>query len=129
MNSIRVKPIESVNGIKFGTSREEVRKQMGESFSEFKKSKFSKNTTDDFGFCHIYYDSDDNVEAFEIFDDVEVLIDDKVVFPADISIIASVINDLVDDGDGFISKSYSVGISMNEGNMECILFGKEGYYN
>ena len=54
---INVVPLQEVNGVKFGMHRNEVRAILGEA-REFKKSKFSKNTTDDFGYCHVFYDTD-----------------------------------------------------------------------
>ena len=61
-----IEPLLRAGRIFIGASREDVRKFMGE-FTEFKKSKFSKNTTDNFGSCHVYYDQDNKVEAVEIF--------------------------------------------------------------
>ena len=56
---INATPLQEVNGVKFGMPRNEVRAILGEA-REFKKSKFSKNTTDDFGYIMI----DDDVWFF-----------------------------------------------------------------
>lgn len=127
MSKVFAQPLKEVNGIKFGMKREDVRKIIGEA-KEFKKSKFSKNTTDDFGYCHVFYDDDDECEAIEIFNNTEVLIDETVVFPINISEIKTIIKDLVEDEGSFISKSQSIGIYAPNGNMESILFGNIGYY-
>lgn len=127
MSKVFAQPLKEVNGIKFGMKREEVRKIIGEA-KEFKKSKFSKNTTDDFGYCHVFYNDDDECEAIEIFNNTEVLIDETVVFPINISEIKTIIKDLVEDEGSFISKSQSIGIYAPNGNMESILFGNIGYY-
>lgn len=127
MSKVFAQPLKEVNGIKFGMKREEVRKIIGEA-KEFKKSKFSKNTTDDFGYCHVFYNDDDECEAIEIFNNTEVLIDETVVFPINISEIKTIIKDLVEEEGSFISKSQSIGIYAPNGNMESILFGNIGYY-
>lgn len=54
---VHVIPLVSVGEIKFGMSREEVRKKY-EVYGEFKKSSFADNTTDDLVFCHVYYDNE-----------------------------------------------------------------------
>ena len=127
MSKVFAQPLKEVNGIKFGMKREDVRKIIGEA-KEFKKSKFSKNTTDDFGYCHVFYNEDDECEAIEIFNNTEVLIDETVVFPINISEIKTIIKDLVEEEGSFISKSQSIGIYAPNGNMESILFGNIGYY-
>lgn len=127
MSKVFAQPLKEVNGIKFGMKREDVRKIIGEA-KEFKKSKFSKNTTDDFGYCHVFYNDDDECEAIEIFNNTEVLINETVVFPINISEIKAIIKDLVEEEGSFISKSQSIGIYAPNGNMESILFGNIGYY-
>jgi len=59
---IKAIPLKSVNGIKFGMKREEVRKLLGE-YEEFKKSVLSTNTTDDFGYCHVYYNKNKSYDG------------------------------------------------------------------
>lgn len=127
MSKVFAQPLKEVNGIKFGMKREDVRKIIGEA-KEFKKSKLSKNTTDDFGYCHVFYNDDDECEAIEIFNNTEVLINETVVFPINISEIKTIIKDLVEEEGSFISKSQSIGIYAPNGNMESILFGNIGYY-
>ncbi|MBP1566616.1 MAG: hypothetical protein J6A58_12800 [Oscillospiraceae bacterium] len=128
MKIIKAIPLSEVNGIKFGAKREEVRKVFGEA-KEFKKTSFSKTTTDDFGFCHVYYNVNDEFEAIEIFNEVDVKINDVIVFPNnDISVLKSMFADFEDDEDGTICKSQSIGVYAPDGEMECILFGCIGYY-
>lgn len=80
MDKVNAVPLKEVAGIKLGMKRSEVRKVLGEA-NEFKKTKFSKTLTDDFGFCHVFYNSDDECEAIELFKEVQVMIDDRLVFP------------------------------------------------
>lgn len=128
MDSWNVQPLEDIHGIKFGMTREEVRNVFSEKGKEFKKSKFSKTVTDDFGVCHVFYDTNDECEAVEIFEDVTVVVDGKVVFPNSIEAAKMVFTDMEEEEGNYISKIYSVGIYAPSGKMESILFGKKDYY-
>lgn len=129
MAKITVTPLKEVNGVKFGMKRDEVRKILGTFKGEFKKTPFSKTTTDDFGFCHVYYDTDGGCEAVEIFDNTEVVVERTTVFPIDMEKAKQIFSDLTEEDGSFISKSQSVGIYAPYGNMESILFGIPGYYD
>lgn len=128
-----VEPLKEVNGIKFGMKRDSVRKLFTVEAKEFKKSKFSKNTTDDFGFCHIFYNQQNECEAIEIFRDnkniIEILISGAIIFPTSLDIVKSFFKDLEKDGDSYISKANSIGIYAPNDKMESILFGDQGYYD
>lgn len=121
-------PLEGINGVKFGMPRSEVRKVLGGKYKEFRKSKFSKNTTDDFGICHVFYNPDNKCEAVEVFDECEILVNGEVIFPLDISSVKKRISDLKEDTGSYISKELSIGIYAPEGKPESILFGEAGYY-
>lgn len=127
MKTINVIPLSEVNGVKFGMKREEVRSCFGTA-KEFRKSKFSKTTTDDFGFCHVYYNINDECEAIELFDECEVKINGITVFPYESDTLKKMITDIEEDDTGFISKNLSIGIYSPDGKMESILFGCKGYY-
>ena len=77
------KPYKSYAGIAFGASRNELRSLLGK-YQEFKKSPFSKNTTDDFGDFHVYYSEDNLVEAIEVFGG-KVTYNGEAIFPATVS--------------------------------------------
>lgn len=121
-------PLKEINGVKFGMSRSEVRTVLGGEYKEFKKSKYSKNTTDDFGVCHVFYTLDDKCEAVEVFGECEVSVNGQLLFPLDISLVKKLIEDLEEDFGSYISKKLSVGIYAPEGEPESILFGEAGYY-
>lgn len=121
-------PLKEINGIKFGMSRSEIRKLFDNKYKEFRKNKFSKNTTDNFGICHVFYNQDDKCEAVEVFDGCEVLIEGRVIFPVDILSVKRQIPDLKEDYGSYISKKLSIGIYAPEGKPESILFGETGYY-
>lgn len=125
---IVVEPLKGIDGILFGIDRGEVRKYFGNNFEEFKKSKFSKNTTDDYGYCHIFYDEDNKFEAIEFFDEVTIIIDDIIVFPNRIEVIKKVSDDFEKDEESYISKEKSIGIYAPNNRMESILLGIKGYY-
>ena len=125
---IIVEPLKGIDEISFGISREEVRKYFGNNFEEFKKSKFSKNTTDDYGYCHIFYDKDNKFEAIEFFDEVTIIIDDIIVFPNRIEVIKKVSDDFEKDEESYISKEKSIGIYAPNDIMESILLGMKVYY-
>ena len=121
-------PMKKVNDIEFGMERSEVRKRFAVPVREFKKSKYSKRTTDDFGSCHVYYDGNDKCEAVEIFDEVAVYVDDKKIFPVTVEEVKKIIPDLVEEEDSYISEKLSIGIYAPDDKMESILIGCEGYY-
>lgn len=127
MKLLKAIPLVEVNGVKFGMKRCDVREIFGNA-TEFKKSKFSKTTTDDFGFCHVFYNQSDECEAIEIFDDSEVQIDGATVFPVGVETLKAMLKDVEEDESGFICKSLSIGVYAPDDKMESILFGCEGYY-
>lgn len=127
MEKVIAFPLIGACGIKFGMKREIVKNFLGES-KEFKKSKFSKTTTDDFSYCHVFYNNNDECEAIEIFNDVDVYIDNKKIFPTNISYLKAICTDWLEDNGYYISKSLSIGIYAPYGKMESILFGIQHYY-
>lgn len=120
-------PLEEAYGIKFGMSRQEVRSILGDSTEFFKGD--SEETTDDFGYCHVYYDDNDKCEAIEFFDEAEVYINGVLAFPIDKNVFSTKFADYIQDEDGFISYEYSIGIYAPDEFMESILIGKKGYYD
>lgn len=121
-------PTVSVNGVAFGMSREKVRSLLGTA-AEFYKGKDAVNTTDNFKFCHVAYDENNKCEAIEIFYESEVYVNGSLIFPTDFETAKKVIEDFEEDADGLISISKSIGIYAPCGDMESIVFGKEGYYS
>lgn len=137
MTTIKVEPLVEVGGAKFGDSRKQVRNALSAfqdrkvvaPYKEFKKYESAKTTTDDFGYCHAYYDDDYKLIAVEIFDDVEVVMNGKIIFPISPNKVYAIASDMEsDDANSFISRSKSIAVVVEEGKMKSILFGKEGYY-
>lgn len=128
MTRVTVEPLKLVGAIELGASRSAVRETANLPYKEFKKTPLSTNTTDDFGAFHVYYNDDDYCEAIEFFNDVEVEVDGKLVFPTSSEEVRRLIPSLVPDGDGLVSVEESIGIYAPGGTMESILFGVKGYY-
>ena len=123
-----VKTTVQVNDIQFGMDRKEVRKLNKNRYNEFKKSIFSKNTTDDFRGFHVYYNTENKCEAVEIFDFDEIIINGKTVGKS-VDDYKAVLSDLEYEDGGYISKEASVGITEEDGQVAAILFGCAGYYD
>lgn len=128
MDKFQAIPLKSVGQICFGMTRGEVRKIFSIEAKEFKKTKFSRNTSDDFGFCHVFYNLNNECEAIEIFDEIQISINDNIIFPGDIDNAKKVINDFEEDFGSYISKTNSIGIYAPTGKIESILLGNENYY-
>ena len=127
VKTINVIPLEKVGEVSFGMNRSEVRNIFGNA-SEFNKSSLSKNTTDDFGFCHVFY-NDDKCEAVELFNTVKVIVNGTSIFDSDVDTVKRLFPDAEDTDAGFISKEMSVGVYAPENQIESILFGCKGYYD
>jgi len=127
-NKWTIKPLVSVGKIKFGMKREDVHKSFSEKYTEFKKSKSSKNLTDDYGNFHVYYDSDDKVEAVEIFEGIKVILNDKTIFPINTKDIESTIPGIKNNRNNFIDRERSITIKTNSYSAECITIGCKGYF-
>lgn len=130
-------PYEGIGDLKLNTDRSDVRNFFGNKYSEFKKAKTSENTTDDFGFCHAYYDNEDKLEAVEFFNDenIDIIYNDESLFKISYSRLKEILNNskLEIEKCGFID--YHNGISgytsSNDENesVETILIFRNGYYD
>lgn len=131
MNEISVELLKSVGEVYFGMDRDEVRKILGD-YTEFKKSRISKNTTDDFGICHVYYDLDNKCTAVELFDDVTIKVSKIITLPKAFDsmceVLKSMDESLIIEEDSCTSIKLSIGVFALENKVETVLFGKEGYY-
>ena len=129
MNKMNVNLLKDVNGVEFGCKRKDVRKKFGRKYKEMKKNQFSLNTMDAYEDFHIFYDEDDCLEAIEFFGNAQVEVQGTIVFPANVETVKSIIPGVEKDSYGYMSKSHSVGFTVNDdGTIESILIGREGYY-
>lgn len=128
MDKWEVKPLESVGKIKFGMARDDVHKVFGEKCTEFKKTKYSRNTTDNYGKFHVFYTPDNKVDAVEIFEGIEVVLDNCVIFPIEKREIEILLQGLIKEGNSFVHTGKSIGIETDGTKAESILIGSKGYY-
>lgn len=121
-------PLVGVGSVRFGMSRSQVRGIWGDA-EEFQKTPESTAMTDDFGFCHVYYDGNDCCEAIEIFDEAEVRIGGRKIFPLAPDELLERFPEFEADDDGPISYRWAAAVYAPYSAAESILFGKEGYYD
>ena len=125
----KIIPNKAVGKITFGLSREEVKNLLSGFRGAFKKGKFSKNTTDDFGYCHVYYDESDRCVAIEFFEKCDLIYNDINLYDLNASTLQNLFSDIKEEYGSFISEKYSIGIVMDNNTVESILIGKENYYS
>ena len=126
-------PYNGAGQIKLDSAREETRKTLG-TFKEFRKTKFSKNTTDDFSFCHVFYNEQNKVEAVEFFDSTEFLFKGKNLFLLSFTELTLFLKsntiDFQEDELGLRSDAIGLSVfSPDKEKIETILIYKKGYYD
>ena len=132
-NTFIVLPFFSVNGIEFGTSRDDIWKRLGKPNKSFKKA-LSSIETDIYEGYHIHYDDNYNFEAIEIFEYRDIYYNNEIL-PKSYSKILEYFKNIYDDienlGDGFISLKGSIGIYIenDDDKIDGILFAKKDYYS
>ncbi|MDR3349646.1 MAG: hypothetical protein LBO03_08680 [Acidaminococcales bacterium] len=105
-------PHKQVGVLRFGADRQSVRREAGQ-YKEFRKTKFSENTTDDFdSFFHAYYDKDDRLCGVEIFDGAQLLYEGTVISWEDYAAFAKQIQkiDPAAGLDGEVFRSEALGL-------------------
>jgi hypothetical protein len=112
--------------------RNSVREIFGAEFCEFKKSKSSVNSTDDFGFAHVFYDINNACVAIELFDECVVSVGTACLMPCDrqsfCDWLKTVDRKAEIQNEEATSVALSIGATFAGGKIESILFAKEGYY-
>jgi hypothetical protein len=132
---IRAVPFVSVNGIAFGTLREEVWQILGKPGDSFHKGD-EDIETDIYGCFHVYYDSSYRFEMLEVvYVDAADIYYDGVKVPETydgvLKFFKSRFDDIVEDGAGFISLAGSVGVykeTTDQEEYDTILFARKDYY-
>ncbi|WP_139355512.1 hypothetical protein [Oribacterium sp. C9] len=109
--------------------RDDVHGLFKEKWTEFKKTKYSKNTTDNYGKFHVYYTPDNLVEAVEIFEGIELSLYNNIIFPIKVCEIENRISGIEKNGLSYIHKAKSIGIEANKEVAENILVGAEDYFS
>ena len=128
---MEIKVYESVGNIKFGASRETVRKNNGP-YKEFKKSRFSKNTTDDFSGFQVFYNEDNTVCAVEIFRETELLFRGISLFSKTYPELKALLKDsnAAEDSSGITYKTLGFSVyAPEQKEIESILVFCKGYFD
>ncbi len=116
----------------FLTERSNVRKLLGK-HSTFKKSKLSENTTDDFGFCHVYYNTSNQLIAIEFFPEADLRLYGKKLFSLSaeefINLMKSYDEAVVIDEYSIFSKALGICAEIDEGEIKSVLVCTADYYD
>lgn len=129
MAKYNVTPLKGFNDVLFGMSRTEIHRILGEPIRVFKKSQFSKVSTDDYGSYHIFYDKNDCFEAVEFFEANEVAdLINSTIFES-IEAIKNSVYKFSQDGDGYLECHLSIGVYAPNNRIESVLFAVKDYYN
>jgi len=131
--SISINPGKEAGGIKFGTKRDQLRSKMGEgSFKEFKKTKSKKYPVDDFGYMHVYYNDDAQVEGVEFFDDVNVVCNAVTLIPNTFDKVVKSLKKIDENvkvnKSSIVSRKLNIGLSIRDDKVVSVFAGVEGYY-
>ena len=128
METLILVPYVSVGSIKFGESRDKVRSILGH-YREYKKNKFSKNSLDDFGFCQVFYNDQNQVEAVELYRNVELIYDKKNLFNLNAQELKILFNDpsVKENEYSLDFPSYGLSIVLQESLPDSILTYRKGY--
>ena len=130
---IRVDPFVSVNGIKIGTSRDEIWKMLGDPEDSFLKGD-DDIETDCYSCYHICYDEDYKFEAIEVVyvDEADIFYDGEKVpetYDELLGFFRSRFDDVEEDGAGFLSVKGSLGVYVEDADeYDTILFARKDYY-
>jgi len=133
MPKLEIIPYNKIGDISFQLSREAVRKLLGE-FKEFKKTKSSKKTTDDFKFCHVFYDKDDKIEAVEFFRENELVYEGRNIFLMTYNDLLQFLEEkkitYKEEDSGVIIESLGIAAyAPAKRSIESILVYRHGYYD
>lgn len=121
-------PNKSVGKVEFGFTREEVRATITGFKRQFKKNIFSENFTDEFEYCHVFYDKNDKCNAIEFFNSCELVFESKNLFELNLFDFKKLFPDIVEEYGSYISNKFSIGVSFDDGKVESILVGYKDYY-
>jgi len=131
MRIFEIKAYDQVGLVKFGMERMIVREILGD-FKEFKKTKASINTTDDFTDCHVFYNKKNLCEAIEIFNEAKALIDGtdllKLSYEDFKELLLKYDSDLKISDDSLISKKIGVSVYTPNFSVESILVFSKEYF-
>lgn len=131
--TMEIKTFKSVGEIVFGEDRESIRAKLGGSFKTFKPTKTSTNTVDDFGWCHVHYDTKDKAEGVEFFNDntVALSLDGANLFALGFAALAQTLREKDSEIEfsppDIICKKMGISAYGEGGKTETIMVSKKGY--
>ena len=124
-------PTVKCGDIIFLTERSNVRLLLGK-YNTFKKSESSENSTDDFGFCHAYYNTYDQLIAIEFFPEADLRFNEKKLFMLSVKELASLLKTfdeaIVIDEYSIFSKALGICAEIDECDIKSILVCTADYY-
>jgi hypothetical protein len=137
---IKVEPYISVGKCVFGMTRNELAKMLGEPISTNNYGyPSSDGFIDDYNFFYLLSDKNEVFEAVEIFpiytDELIILIYDnkKIELSTDLEKtlmkFAKIIDDMIQDEDGYSSVKLGMGLFCPDGQVENAIFYKQHYYD
>ena len=123
-----MEPNHRINGLEFGRDRALIREELGEPTKTFQEYD-SKSTVDVYPSIHVYYSTENKLEAVEFFGkDICLSINSQTIFPGTLSIARKIMPDIEECYGTFVSKASSVGISVEGDSIVSILVGCKNYY-
>ena len=131
MKSIIIVPNFCVETIEFGCDRKITRSIFGNDYKEIKKNIYSTNTIDAYSNYHLFFSADNSFIAIELFGDIQIIVNEKVVYPGNVEEIKKMFPEMQYDGYGWIDRSNSLAVTVSqddENYIESILFGKKNYF-
>lgn len=115
----------------FLTDRANVRLLLGK-YDTFIKSKSSENSTDDFGFCHAYYNTSNQLIAIEIFPEADLRFNEEKLFSLTVKELENQLKSYDDavviDEYSIFSKTLGICVEIDEGDIKSILVCTADYY-
>ena len=137
-----IAPYADIGPLGFGMGKAEVRQTLPGVPREFRKTPLSKNLTDDYGFCHVFYDQANRLVAVEFWpsDDAKLILDGADLLSTPYAqlrdSLAQTDEALEEDDMGFTSPRYGVGASAPSALSDCgappadsIIVFNRGYYD
>lgn len=116
----------------FLTDRENVRLLLGK-YDTFIKSKYSENSTDDFDFCHAYYNTSNQLIAIEFFPEADLRLYEEKLFMLPVEELENLLklydDAVVKDEYSIFSKPLGICAEIYEGDIKSILVCTADYYD
>lgn len=121
-------PYNKVGNIAFNEKRSLVRTDYP-NFREFKKTPISKNTTDAYPGFHVFYDSQNEVEAVELFRGESLVLNGVNLFSLSKAEFINKFPGCVDEDDSLNCAKEGFMVSFAHGEVDGILVYRKGYWD